>query len=118
MSGADIKFRDVVEITDFGQLQIVVFKRVEADVALRCVFILLPLVGTHAIHRSIPPKLFHDCRFSLDEQVYKRLVHFPRPTLPSADCNYRETNKEWPLRRTLCVFESTLYSLPGDQAAQ
>ena len=69
VSGAKEKSREVVEVTDFRPLWIVLLERVTADVALCPVLILFSLLGTHALNRAIRPELLHDRRLPLDEHV-------------------------------------------------
>ena len=66
VSSADEKYRDVVVVTDHRPLFIVLLQCLAADVAINRVFILLPMLGTNPLHRSIRPKLFHDRRLPLD----------------------------------------------------
>ena len=66
VSKSDKESLDVVVVTDLRPFRIVLFERVAADVALRCVLIILPHLGTHAFHWSIRPKLFHDRRLPLN----------------------------------------------------
>ena len=66
---------DVVVITELRLLRIVLLERVAADVALRRVFILLPLLGTQAFHRSIRPEFLHDRCFPLDKLVQELGEH-------------------------------------------
>ena len=69
VSGAEEKSLDLVVVTDLRPIRICFLEGVAADVALRSVFILFPLLGTHALHRSICPKLHHDRRHQFDEHV-------------------------------------------------
>ena len=69
VSSADEEFCDVVVVTDLRPLRIVFLKRLAADVAFNRVLILLPLLGTHPLHRQIRPELLHDRRLLLDENV-------------------------------------------------
>ena len=68
-SGAEDESGDVVVVTDFRPFRIALLESVAADVALRRVLILLPLICTHALHRSIRPKFLHNRRLPLDEHV-------------------------------------------------
>ena len=69
VSSADEESCDVVVVTDLRPLRIVLLKCLAANVAFGHVFILLPLLGTHPLYRSIRPKLLHDRRLPLDENV-------------------------------------------------
>ena len=68
-SGAEKESRDVVVVTDLRLLRIVLLKRVAADIAMRRVLILFPLLGTHTLHRAICPELFQNRRLPLDEYI-------------------------------------------------
>ena len=69
VSGADEESCDVVVVTDLRSFRIVFFKRLAADVAFARVFILRPLLGTHALHWSIRSQLLDYRRLPLDEHV-------------------------------------------------
>ena len=60
---------DVVVVPNLRPLWIVHLKRLAADVAFGRVVKILSLFGTHPLLRPIRPKLLHDRRLLLDENV-------------------------------------------------
>ena len=66
VSSAEKTSCDVVVVTDLRPLRIVFLKRLAADIAFACVFILHPLLGTHPLHWLIRPELLHNRRLPLD----------------------------------------------------
>lgn len=64
MSGDNDESSDVITVVDLRPLRVVLVKRVAEDVALRRVFVFLPLLSVHLLNRLIGSKLFEDRRFS------------------------------------------------------
>ena len=66
---AEEESRDVIVVTYRRPLRIVFFESVAADIALRRVFILFPLLGTYALYRSIRLELLQVCSLPLNKHV-------------------------------------------------
>ena len=69
VSGADEESSNVIMVSDLRPIRIVLLERLAADVALRRVLVLLPLLSAHSLHRSSGSELLKDCCFSIDEDV-------------------------------------------------